>query len=49
MAFLQHAPQDRNLEIVINCEGRDAGMMIPYLLPYSRGLRFASLQNRERF
>lgn len=26
MAFLQHAPQDRNLEIVINCEGRDAGM-----------------------
>lgn len=32
MAFLQHAPQDRNLEIVINCEGRDAGMMIPYPL-----------------
>ena len=29
MAFLQHAPQDCNLEIVINCEGRDAGMMIP--------------------
>lgn len=32
MAFLQHAPQDRNLEIVINCEGRDAGMAIPYPL-----------------
>lgn len=32
MAFLQHAPQDRNLEIVINCEGRDAGMVIPYPL-----------------
>lgn len=32
MAFLQHAPQDRNLEVVINCEGRDAGMMIPYPL-----------------
>ena len=32
MAFLQHAPQDRNLEIVINCEGRDAGMMISYPL-----------------
>mgnify|MGYP000039177363 FL=1 len=32
MAFLQHAPQDRNLEIVINCEGRDAGMMIRYPL-----------------
>ena len=33
MAFLQHAPQERNLEMVINCEGRDAGMTILY--PFS--------------
>lgn len=32
LAFLQHAPQERNLEMVINCEGRDAGMVIPYPL-----------------
>lgn len=33
MAFLQHAPQERNLEMVVNCEGRDAGMTIYY--PFS--------------
>lgn len=32
MAFLQGAPQERNLELVINCEGREAGMVIPYPL-----------------
>ena len=33
MPFMQHAPQERNLEVVINCEGRDAGMQIIY--PFS--------------
>lgn len=33
MPFMQHAPQERNLEVVINCEGRDAGMQITY--PFS--------------
>lgn len=33
MPFKQYPAQQRNLEIVINCEGRDAGMVIYY--PYS--------------
>lgn len=36
MSFMQHAPQQRNLEFVVPCESRFAGVTIEYPLAFSK-------------